>query len=447
MALGAERITMWDQTAVDRWYQENLARGVSKSKLDAMVQQKQADYLVGQGMPARELQTSPIGLRAQTQEIAGGGYKPKSTTTTKEAGTLRIQYAGAESGLKALDKMETILSGPTGKEQIIKSKLPLAIGARTYKQAGNEIKDVLARLRTGAVINTEEEKLYRSYLPGALDTPEDVRYKVNLFRDFFNSLARPESQRPMTEKPLATQGIPSALAGILMPQTKQYAQKAMAGELAVQQKPMSFGQQLASGAGPLGMLAAGRGDILKETAGSALELSFLYSLLSGAKGLLKGGAGKAMASLSPKKAVGELKKKAISEAEISGGISGEKIIQATDDLVKNASGSLRGQLAELATKDKSIFSKKAISVTDASRKLEIANIASKYNARGQAASTAEAIYNETIGNAIRSELQRVAPGVAKANKLFSILYKAPQTIQRGSWLALKASGIGKLLGL
>ncbi len=124
-------------------------------------------------------QMTKMGLKAPTEA---------ENLTSEE----KKQSYNAESGLRALTKINSILDtnpnkpGLEGKSQVLLSKLPLAPGARTYKTAINEIKDVLLRLRTGAQVNDQELKFYQSQLPGPLDSDDTIRYKLSIFSDLFS---------------------------------------------------------------------------------------------------------------------------------------------------------------------------------------------------------------------------------------------------------------------
>jgi len=148
----------------------------------------------------------------------------------------------------------------------------------------------------------------------------------------------------------------------------------------------------------------------------------------------------------PMESVGNMRQQAAEVAQkSSGGIAGEALTKAGRNTLKTATGTTRGEIAQFVEADKPVFGGRAISIEESLDILKSANTA--YTAAGKVGRTAEAMYNKAIGDAIRGELQRVAPDVAKANKLFNFLYNAPKIAQKTSWLALKATGIGKLLGL
>jgi hypothetical protein len=171
---------------------------------------------------------------------------------------------------------------------------------------------------------------------------------------------------------------------------------------------------------------------------TALSVANLFNLLKGGAGLLKAGG--------PMKYVGNIRQQASQAAQkTSGGISGEALTKAGQKALRAATGTTREEIAKFVQADKAVFGKKPIPIDESLDILKSANTA--YTAAGKVGRTAEAMYNKALGDAIRGELQRVAPKVAEANKMFNFLYNAPKTAQKTSWLALKATGIGRLLGL
>jgi len=111
----------------------------------------------------------------------------QSTSTTKKTDLQKK----AESALTSIDKIDSLLQA-NGDTMLINQLLPFQGGnseAQIYNSAATDIMDTLARLRTGAVINDAEEKMYRGYIPKITDTPERRTYKLQLLRQVFGSMA------------------------------------------------------------------------------------------------------------------------------------------------------------------------------------------------------------------------------------------------------------------
>lgn len=101
----------WDQSKVDKWYNAALQAGAKKEQLDQIVQQKQADYIVKQGVSAKDVQTNPLGLRSQIQEVSSGNYKPELSTTDQKTVN---KYTDVTKSVDLLEKNlnEIEVSGP-----------------------------------------------------------------------------------------------------------------------------------------------------------------------------------------------------------------------------------------------------------------------------------------------------------------------------------------------
>lgn len=119
------------------------------------------------------------------EEAANFGVIP---STTGQLGTEATKTReNAESGLRALQTIRDELSTTT----LLKAAIPGSLFARKYETAVKEAADVITRLRTGAAINANEEKFYRSQLPTLLDLtdPGTIKYKLQLLEDLFSSFA------------------------------------------------------------------------------------------------------------------------------------------------------------------------------------------------------------------------------------------------------------------
>lgn len=116
-------------------------------------------------------------------DAAYSGAKPLSAEASKV-------LTNAQSGLSSLGELESLFTKGAGVRFL--ARLPFGLGnpdAQQYQNATRNIYDVIARLRTGAAITKSEEDLYRKFVPGATDTPESARQKIERLRQIFTSLS------------------------------------------------------------------------------------------------------------------------------------------------------------------------------------------------------------------------------------------------------------------
>lgn len=110
------------------------------------------------------------------------------------AAAQKQQIANAQSGLNQLNTIRNLIANKSKKDfnkLIIKSKLPFggfSSEGQVFADARNEITDIIARLRTGAVLTTQEEKFYKKFVPKLGDTKATIDYKLNRLTDFFNQV-------------------------------------------------------------------------------------------------------------------------------------------------------------------------------------------------------------------------------------------------------------------
>lgn len=118
-------------------------------------------------------------------------YKENQTKTAKTTKDM----ASAQSGMSALSKMQSLLQSDSGllaQANIIPGFMQSPT-AKQFVRAGTEIRDVLARLRTGATINKDEEALYQSYIPNMWDDQDTISYKMNMLNDLFSTIGSNQS--------------------------------------------------------------------------------------------------------------------------------------------------------------------------------------------------------------------------------------------------------------
>ena len=118
-------------------------------------------------------------------DLLGGGTQGKLTE----------DQANAQAALQSLDTMESILGGDS-------SALPLSYlpfqgfnqNAQVLEQAALNIEDVIARMRTGAVINDDEAKRYRKMIPRITDTQQTKIQKIQQLRNIFGSILNQQGE-------------------------------------------------------------------------------------------------------------------------------------------------------------------------------------------------------------------------------------------------------------
>lgn len=152
-------------------------------------------YTVAQHLQALS-QAQAAGDKAAVKEISAQlkieqEFQKSLPSSKPLTAAQKLAKINADSGLRALDKMESELA--KNPNAIVQASVPGSPGARIYATARKEASDVLTRLRTGAALNKEEEKFYISQLPAVFDSPETIAYKMKLFRDLFETLSNPDS--------------------------------------------------------------------------------------------------------------------------------------------------------------------------------------------------------------------------------------------------------------
>lgn len=144
--------------------------------------------------------------------------------------------------------------------------------------------------------------------------------------------------------------------------------------------------------------------------------------------------------LRPFKTVGELRNVAIKEASEKT-ISGNGIL---DDILKKAktvSPTEKKSYEAFIDQAKSMLKNRKLSMKDALELKEEANKA--FTAAGKVGKSAKATFNKVMGDSIRTQIKQEAPNVAKADKLFSVLYGGKNAVRKyGGQAAVGAAGAG-----
>lgn len=138
--------------------------------------------------PNAEGQKSKLALIGQLIDIQDS-LAPKQGKAPSAAASMKMTQASA--GLDALDQVEQMIGGDPNIR--IKGAIPGSPGARSYESAKRQVMDMVARLQTGAALTNEEQKFYERQLPQPFDSPEDVQFKVQQLRNYFQSVAQGQS--------------------------------------------------------------------------------------------------------------------------------------------------------------------------------------------------------------------------------------------------------------
>lgn len=461
---------MWDQQAIDKWYQENLARGVSQSKLDTIVQQQQADYLVRQGMPAKELQTTPIGIRAQTQEVTQAGkYEPVAKDTAGQAKRKLILNQAAPVLKRVIGSAMAAPPGKTGwfKSQI--GKLPgVAGGEAEYLRRDVE---GFARLIASAfasevgVATDKDVKRWMSIMPQPGDTHEErVRQSQKLI-DQITSESESLGVEPPKEIIEAAKLLPGVSGEIPEGKPPTKTLEAQLGEGAWLPAGLGMAGKVA---GPLGAgLMGGVGQYLKQQASKdQLEKGLATMTPLGqllfpearatrpeAESVLKTGGAMAATAFAldkilpflkgggPKARIGQARTAAAQEAQkTAGGASTSGIVKKLDRFFVDHPEAKAGKIKTMYE-----WLKKTprISVDSLLRRTQTWNDAYK-SGGGLKAGLGNKAYDIAAREG-KVELARVAPQVAKETAKLKFLYQAPKKAGKALWTGLKASALWKLL--
>jgi len=440
----------WNQSAVDKWYQENIASGVSKSKLDAIVQQQQADYLVRQGVPSSEISTDPIKLRGQVQEVSAGKYKPVLSAEKEKAElkmeTLSISLDTLEKNLEQVE-----IRGPVAGRLLFLSQLTggaINPEAADYEALRKGMIGPVARAISGEVGVLTDRDIARAeqLLPKVSDAKGLAKRKLDNLREL---IAKRSEGKEVT--------IPKAGEGeVLPPETTQAAASPTlqnilgAGQLAAGVAPFLTplppgirGAAGATMATRLGGMAEGRElsplqKIL--TSGGGIPMPVTGAEAKGAgigalADILLTGAGKAISSLRPSKIATE--RTALGEK--IGEIDTKSLKAAGENYVTKINPTAKGLWKEI----KSTISDKMPANELLDKLTDWGHLT--YTTTGDVRAKAEAGLMNKLYSSGRQILKEQAPEIAKKTGQLRFLRELPKTIQRGSWLALKGTALGRLL--
>jgi len=401
--------------------------------------------------------------------------------STEKSGEVRKLEGLGSSGLRSIQTVREIyVKDP---DILTKQLIPGKFVSRTFDSALFNAVDALLRIRTGAQAPEKEIRRYMSSLgPTFGDDPKTVEFKLKQleqalaestgvpieektkktklatenrqfsFGDLLagrqpsRTIAAPQNNQnilddiiPRPPPAMAVEGqvqptsqsslsgIPKFLYDLLLKGPVEYTQKATTGQLAQQKKPLSGTDILSTIAGPAG-LAVTRPDVFRENIGPAADIT---GLLLGA-----GAAKKGISKFVSPKAIGQARTQAGSKL---GKVSTEKVLQAGDDFIK------KNPLAKDVWEEIRGSIGKKMSVNDLVDRMSSV-WGQAYTRTGDVRSTAQASLMNKLYQAGKEIIKKEAPEVAKYTSRLKFLYTAPKTLQKATWLGLKGSAIGKLLG-
>lgn len=162
------------------------------------------------------------------------------------------------------------------------------------------------------------------------------------------------------------------------------------------------------------------------------------------------GAGKILpALLNPFKTVGKIRNYAFRNTQIPGNV----LVQGGANIAKNAPEVYMDDLLGLAKNSASKYTGQTLDASKAlsdAKKLGDVGWAAK---SGMQIRGSDAYYSQEMQKLIKDELYKQSKTLGgknigkSADKVFSFLYNAPKAIQKATWLGLKATAIGKMIGL
>lgn len=114
--------------------------------------------------------------------------------TGAKDGKLTDKQALAQTGLQQVsDLVNYLVKDPN----VYRDIMPWS--NRSYKNVVTSVADLIGRMRSGGAINSDEEKRFKSLLPGIMDNSQDVQNKLQqLYQEFSNVLQRPDLQQEFT---------------------------------------------------------------------------------------------------------------------------------------------------------------------------------------------------------------------------------------------------------
>lgn len=175
--------------------------GLDVNEFDKYIQKKQSIESMAQNVTGgfQSLQDIPVEQRSAVAEaLRLSGQQPPDTSTSASD---RKFIASSETGMTAVDKIRNILDTDKEKEGLEERKklllktIPMSLGARDLSYWEQQAIDVIGRLRTGAVINDDEEKRFADLMPSILDDDKLIKEKLDTLDREFARVAKKDPKQ------------------------------------------------------------------------------------------------------------------------------------------------------------------------------------------------------------------------------------------------------------
>ena len=207
---GGRLLTADAQPAQPTTFEESLA-GLPTQGVDPAAQGMEAPQANPFGVSQEEVAQALVRAMAAGDEDATSQlqdlyemvqeYEASQSETQKPLGVeAQKMQNNAQSGLSSLDDLESLIANDPSvvNRAALPDVAPLntVLGTSQYRAAITNVQDAMTRLRSGASMNEQEAARFDRMLPRFGDSPEIVQYKLQQFRDYYNTVA---SQTPTSD--------------------------------------------------------------------------------------------------------------------------------------------------------------------------------------------------------------------------------------------------------
>lgn len=214
------------EAAFSQFAQSSAQRkGLEQQKLQADINKSTPGATPHSGFGVEKLKIGGMDKEIPVRYDSSGNPIPISIGTQSTQKPLTQAQANAAQGVVATEKMLSMIDAAEGKPigrlgglgGTLSQSNPvgklLRIGdptAQEFASARDEVVDLIARIRTGAVITTNEEKLYANKIYSILNTEGINKKNIQMIKDYFQRVL-PKGYNPQTmayEEPVPMGGTP-----------------------------------------------------------------------------------------------------------------------------------------------------------------------------------------------------------------------------------------------